>query len=144
MWSLHSWPTTHMSWMCYKSFNFPNSGQWNHCSSLAQVLGTHLWYCRYVTEGSMCISRKTRYVSNLWCHVWCNTLSSTQHQSVYNQVWKVLSSILDRITERIFEKMLLYNFLWSFADVFSGDYLRMCMLISVASSLVYKTTRSNG
>jgi len=63
---------------------------------------------------------------------------------VYNQVWKVLSSILDQITEWIFERVLLYNFLWSYADVFSGDYLRVCTFISVALSLVYKTTRNKG
>lgn len=63
---------------------------------------------------------------------------------MYSQVWKVLSSILDGITEWIFERVLLYNFLWSYADVFSRDYLRVCMLISVALLLVYKTTRHNG
>jgi len=63
---------------------------------------------------------------------------------VYNQVWKVLSSILGGITEWIFERVLLYNFLWSYADVFSGVYLRVCMLISVASLLVFKITRNNG
>jgi len=67
-----------------------------------------------------------------------------QHHSVYNQVWKVLSSILDGVPEWIFERVLLYNFLLCYADVYSGDYLRVCMLISVASSLMYKTTRHNG
>ena len=76
-------------------------------------------------------------------HAWSNTILSAQHHRVYNQAWKVLSSILDWITEWIFERVLLYNFLWSYADVFNRDYLRVCMLISVASSLVYKT-RHNG
>jgi len=89
----------------------------------------YLWYCRYVTEGNTCVSRKATYVSSVWSHVWCVTLSSTQHQNVCNQVWKVLSSIPDRITEWIFERVLLYNFIWSCAGIFTGDYLRVCMLI---------------
>jgi hypothetical protein len=131
-----------MSWMCYKSFNLPNSGQWNHSSSVAQVLGIHSWCCRYVTEGNTYVSRKTRYVSILWCS--CLMQHPFEHQTPECvQSSLEVAEFSTRWDNWIFERVLLYNCFWTYADIISGDYLRVCILTSVPSSFMYKTTRNN-